>query len=203
MRRLLRDDSSRAAFRHLLRLNTILICCVLWPVVVLHASVPVKAPSKVEVLGSFSSINHDPPEDAFGYALKLWKDGDQIFGLLVVYTGPPADPPTGILEDVKFDSRTRHLSFSARLSTGLLYAREYRGVPSRDRFKFEGVLTRRQVTGTLSRSDDLLPDTRPTTKRIRLRWSSLLTEVMIPPPATYSDWKTWADEILKRRGPKW
>ena len=27
-------------------------------------------------------------------------------------------------------------------------------------------------------------------------------KVMIPPPATYSDWKTWADEILHRRGLK-
>jgi len=160
------------------------------------------AQNKVKVLGNFSRIKHDP-EHAYGYALQLWREGSRVFGLLLVYTSTPYDPPIGILEDVKFDPRTRHLSFTARLTTGLMYSREYSGVPSRDRFKFKGVLRRGRVIGTLTRSDDLFPNQPPTKERIRLRWSQSMTEVMIPPPTTYGAWKTWADESLQRNGPKW
>jgi hypothetical protein len=179
----------------------LILICALCTVVISQTSVSAKTKSRVEVLGNFSSITHTP-EDAFGYALDLWKEGDQVFGLLLVYTGAPADPPTGILENVKFDPRTRQFSFSARLSTGWLYAPgSY--TPSRDRFTFTGVLGRRQVIGTLKLSDDLFPNIAPTSKRIRLRWSRFFTEPMLPPPPTYSEWKIWAGEILRRRGPKW
>jgi|GEM_PF-2345949 len=199
MTRLTRNNSKQAAFRYF---NRILVCCVLWPVVMVHAGTPVRAASKVEVLGAFSSIAHTE-EDAFGYAVELWKEGDQIFGLLFVYVGPPADPPTGMLEDVKFDPATGHLSFTARITTGLAYSRDYVGVPSRDRYKFEGIFTRRQLIGKLSHSNDLWPEERPMSSRIRLRWSAFNTELMTPPPPTYSTWRIWADEILKRRGPRW
>jgi hypothetical protein len=84
--------------------------------------------------------------------------------LLLVYTGAPSDPPAGILEDVKFNPRSGNLSFSARLSTGLVYGRGYSGVASRDRFTFKGVLTRTRVTGTLMRSDELFPTDRLTSE---------------------------------------
>lgn len=172
------------------------------PVVMSQNKAPAKAASNVKVLGNFSSIKHTP-DHAYGYALQLWREGQHVFGLLLVYTSAPFDPPIGMLEDVKFDPGTGKLSFSARLSTGLMYSREYSGVPSRDRFKFEGVLTRRRVIGNLTRSDDLFPNQRPTKERIRLRWSQSMTEVMIPAPATYAAWKTWADESLRRTGPRW
>ncbi len=136
-----------------------------------------EAETKAEVLGAFSRITHTG-DDAFGYTVKLWKQGDRIFGRFLVYTGAPADPPAGLLEDVKFDPRTKRLSFTTRLSTGLVYSQEHRGVPSRDRFKFDGVLTRRQLVGTLTHIDELFPDRKPTSRRIRLRWSASATEVM-------------------------
>jgi hypothetical protein len=71
----------------------------------------------VKVLGNFSGVKH-AHGDAFGYALKLWKEGGRVFGLLLVYTGAPSDPPTGILEDVKFDPRSGKLSFSSRYRPG-------------------------------------------------------------------------------------
>jgi hypothetical protein len=187
------------ALRHLHWFNRIVVVLLF---VMLQAGVPATAASKVKVLGAFSGVKHIG-DDAFGYTVQLWQEGDRIFGLLLVYTGAFSDPPTGILEDVKFDPRTRRFSFTTRASTGLVYSQKYRGVPARDRFKFEGVLTRRQLTGILSHTDDLSPEERPTSKRIRLRWSAFMTEVMLPPPATYAAWKTEADEMLQRSGPKW
>ena len=179
----------------------IVVWCVVWPTVSSPAQTAAR-PAPIKVVGNFSNVRH-VYDDAFGYSLKLWKEGNRVFGLLLVYTGAPSDPPTGILEDVKFDPRSGKLSFSARLTTGLVYGRGFTGVPSRDRFTFKGRLTRSQVIGTLTRADELFPDGRPTTKRVRLRRSEMLTQVMIPPPATYSAWKAWADEMLLRRGPRW
>lgn len=191
-------------FSDLVRLTAcavLLVSCALSPVAASQAQVPARA-GTVKVLGNFSGVKH-AHGDAFGYALDLWKEGGRVFGLLLVYTGPPADPPTGILEDVKFDPRSGQLSFSARLSTGIVYSRGYSGVPSRDRFTFKGVLKRTQVIGTLTRSNELFPSERPRSEKVRLRRSEVLTQVMIPPPETYTAWKNWADEILRRRGPKW
>lgn len=168
----------QAAFGYIRWSTRIVVCCAL--LAVLQGGVPVLAKSQVRVLGAFSRITH-ARGDAFGYTVKLWKEGDRIFGKFLVYTGPPADPPTGILEDVEFNPRTKQLSFTTRLSTGLVYSQEYRGVPSRDRFKFKGVLTRRQLVGTLTHIDELFPDRPPTSKRIRLRWSAFATELMSVP----------------------
>ena len=192
----------RPALRYSMWSGVILVCCVLWTVVTSQARVSATQTSTVKVLGNFSNVKH-AHGDAFGYSLKLWQEEDQMFGLLLVYTGAPSDPPTGILEKLKLEPRNRRLSFSARLSTGIVYAKDHDGVPSRDRFTFTGVLTRNQVSGTLTRSDELFPNERATSVRIKLRRSELLTDVMLPPPPTYSAWKTWADEILERRGPKW
>ena len=176
-------------------------CLLLMCACVSSAAAQVSPSNTVKVLGTFQQIKHTT-EDAFGYSLQLWKQGDQVFGLLFLYVGPPADPPVGLLEDVKFDPRTNQLSFSARLSTGMRFGGGKWDVPSRNRFNFRGVLTRREVVGTLKESDDLSPQLRPSSKRIRLRRSAELSQDMNPPPATYSAWKTWADEILQRRGPK-
>ena len=157
----------------------------------------------VQVLGNFSNVRRAGEDDALGYTLRLWKEGNKLFGLFAAYVGPPADPPVGILEDVKFDPRTGRLSFSARLSTGLVSGPGYDRVASRDRFVFKGVLIRREVRGTLKRSNDLFPDRRLESEKIRLRRSQFLTELMMPPPPSYSEWKTWADEVLQRSGPKW
>ena len=182
--------------------NRVFFCGAFLLLAILIGGTPATAQSKIEVLGAFSGVRHSH-DDAFGYVVQLWKEGDRIFGLFLVYTGMPADPPTGILEDVKFDPRTKRLSFSTRVSTGLVYSQKYRGVPARDRYKFEGVLTRRQLSGNLTHADELFPEQQPTSKRIKLRWSAFMTEIMMPPPSSYSAWQLSADKILQRRGPKW
>jgi hypothetical protein len=178
-------------------------CLLLMSAFAASATPQVSPSDPIKVLGDFQHITHTT-EDAFGYSLQLWKQGNQVFGLLFVYLGPPSDPPAGLLEDVKFDPRTKQLSFSARLSTGVRSSGAGKwDVPSRDRYSFRGVLSGREVVGTLKESDDLSPKISPRSKRIRLRRSVNSSELMNPPPATYSAWKTWADEILERRGPKW
>lgn len=159
-----------------------------------------KPKSTVQVLGDFTRLRY-PGDDAFGYSLQLWKQGDHVFGLLAVYVGPPADPPTGLLEDVTFDPRTRRFSFSARLSTGFVHAAGDKWAPTQDRFTFRGTLSRTAVTGTLQQFDVLRPDEPLLSKQIKLRLAKHLSEDLMPAPASYEEWRKWADEILQRRGP--
>jgi hypothetical protein len=157
--------------------------------------------SSPKVLGDFSNIKH-VGDHGYGYALQLWQQGSQIFGLFIAHSGQTGDSPAGLIEDVKFSPRTKQLSFKARLSTGLISKGDYRGVPSRDLFHFKGRVSRNHVTGVLEISDALFPNEASRKKRIMLRRSAAMTQVMMA-PATYAEWKTWADEILKRLGPKW
>jgi len=202
MRRLIRKATSAARRQPAFLCGSLILIC--WATVFTPAQdqASPKPEDLVRIVGAFANVRHTR-EDAFGYALQLWQQGDQLFGLLNVYTGAPSDPPAGLLEDVKFDPRTRRLSFSARLSTGLTYGGKYSGVPSRDRFTFNGVLTKTEVSGVMQQANELFPNERPTSKRIRLRRSASYTQMMTPAPPTYSAWKTWADEMLKFRGPKW
>src|SRR5262245_24670379 len=111
MRRLIRKKTPGSRLKSPLLCSLILICCASQAVLTSQGQASVSAENKVRVVGDFSRIALTR-EDAFGYALQLWQQGDQLFGLLNVYTGAPSDPPAGLLEDVRFDPRTRKLSFS-------------------------------------------------------------------------------------------
>ena len=104
-----------------------------------------------------------------------------------------------MLEDVEFDAHTGKLSFRARLTTGLHYCREHGGVPSRDVFRFSGVLSKRDLAGRIQHSEARHPDETPRTEQVRLRRSTGDLTV----PASHAEWEADADRILKRRGPRW
>jgi hypothetical protein len=179
----------------------VLACCLVSPAQTTKTKAA-KAARSVAVLGDFENIRHFT-EDAEGYRLQLWREGKHVFGLLSIYTGAPYDPPTGMLEEVKFDPRTRQFSFSARLSLGSTHNGE-KWVATRDGFTFKGVLGRNEISGTLRQYDLFLPQSTPLSKRIKLRRSRVATQEMLPPPESYAAWKQWAEEsILSQLGPKW
>src|SRR6266852_5122160 len=93
--------------------------------------------SQVRVVGEFLSVKHvRSAGDTFGYSLQLWRYGDKLVGLFQNYVGPDGDPPTEMIEDVKFNPRTRALSFRAELTTGISFGPDRKGVPSKQLFEF-------------------------------------------------------------------
>lgn len=147
-----------------------------------------KDESPVKVIGDFSNVKGDG-EHQWGYSVSLWKQEDKIYGLI---SGSDdlrlaGDPPTGIMENVKFDIKTKRLSFKAKLFTGI--------------YEFEGVLTNKKLVGKLSITNELFSDKRPQTKAVTLRhsneWTLLMSEYQ-----SYSEWEADANKILKRLGPK-
>ena len=162
----------------------------------------------LRVIGSFSNIRFTE-EHAYGYDVELWRDGDSVIGLISAADGLQGDTPTGILENVRFDSRTGGLSFTAKLTC----TRRQIGPdgnwlsPSHDLFQFSGTLKPRVLVGTLTRSDlsQPLPCATPrcipeTRERVELRMRPIIDSFST---GSYAEWRRQVDEVLKRLGPKW
>ncbi len=162
-----------------------------------------KNESPVKVIGDYENEGGDG-EHEWGYSVTLWKQEDKIYGLI---SGGSAlrligDAPIGLLEDVEFDSKTGKLSFKAKLSVGSMYNKNEGWVPSRDIYKFEGVLTEKELKGKLFITEEICGAKCNKTEKVKLKyskeWSSLINEY-----PSYAEWKANYEVTLKRRGPKW
>ena len=147
-----------------------------------------QAPRPITFVGEFSNMRYTE-EHAYGYTVQLWREGTTVFGLLLASEGLAGDTPTGLLDDLKYDPRSGKLSFKANLTMGI----DARQQPSHDLFEFDGTLSARAVSGVLKRAS--------ASERVSLR--KLQPDAALPQPRTYDEWKRQADEILRRRGPKW
>jgi len=74
----------------------------------------------ISAIGEFSNMRYTE-EHAYGYAVELWRDGGSIIGLFLAAEGPQGDSPTGMLENIKFNSHTGALSFTAKLTIGVAF----------------------------------------------------------------------------------
>ena len=141
-------------------------------------------------------------EHQYGYSVELWQERDRLFGLLLVSAGLIGDTPTGLLEDVVFDSKTGKLSFRARLSTGSAFNKNNEQVPTRDLYRFTGTLKGQRLAGVLEHTDASDPSAAGTKTNVSLRRSRSETGSVLA-TKSFEEWKKEADEILNLRGPKW
>jgi hypothetical protein len=160
-----------------------------------------KNKSTIKPIGTFMNVKTDG-EHASGYLIRIWKQGERVYGLVSVHRGNMGDPPAGILDDVEFDSKTNKLSFRTKLSLGLFLDKDKSYVPSRDVLEFVGYLTNKKLFGDILMTNELCSDKCPERKKVVLpksrEWSEGMEDYQ-----TYEGWKVFANEILQRRGPKW
>jgi len=158
--------------------------------------------TQIAVIGTYTNMRHTE-EHSYGYTVKLWKQGNRVFGFILASNGLSGDTPTGLLEDVKFGPESGKLSFRAKLTTGLIYNNQVKKwIPSQDIFKFSGILNKDSLTGVLEISDALLSDKSPVREEIKLLFSVTETR-QLQTFSSYEDWKKMAKHILKFRGPKY
>ena len=157
--------------------------------------------SAVKRLGVFTNMRFTG-EHQSGYSVELWQEKGRLFGFFLAAAGLAGDTPTGLLEDVVFDSRTGKLTFGARLSTGSTFNNNNEQVPTRDIYGFHGTLRGQKLTGVLEHTDALDPSATGTKTNISLTRSKKESESMVG-AKSYDEWRKAADEILKLRGPKW
>lgn len=160
-----------------------------------------QAPDRsIRPIGEFANFR-STDKHTYKCDVELWRDGDSVIGLFFAAEGFDADMPAGMLENVRFDSRTGALSFTAKLTiAGAIDLPGLRQEPSRDLFEFSGTLKATVLSGTLKRSDLRQPLRPGSREHVQLK-------IRLPdgafPTGSYAEWKRHADEILKVRGPKW
>jgi hypothetical protein len=112
------------------------------------------------------------------------------------------DTPTGLIENLKVDSRTGAISFGARLTMGRLTAKNLDNVVSRDVYQFSGKLNKNSLRGTVHHTNALLPQHPGESAAVVLRRSHKNSDALLP-TATFRQWEREVRRILEVRGPKW
>jgi hypothetical protein len=151
----------------------------------------------VKPIGTFMRVKSDG-EHAYGYDIELWKQGDKICGLISAHQGLIGDPPTGLLENVRFDPKTRRFSFTAKLSLGMLVGNDDKEIPSHDVFEFDGTLTDTRIAGNLQITSQSSVEKKKLNLPRSKDWSKEMSAYK-----SFAEWKVYADEILDFRGPRW
>lgn len=160
--------------------------------------VPLVDARPVQPLGAFNDFRVTE-EHQYGHGVELWRVGEELAGFLLVAEGLQGDTPAGLLEDVAYDAKTRRISFGARLTGGTHGCRQHRDVPSRDVYRFEGVLKSDRVEGLLTRVDALHPGREARSERVVLKTQ----REALPRFESAAKWQQRAQWILAMRGPRW
>jgi hypothetical protein len=180
---------------------TLLLCCPAADAQT-DSSGAIPLAAKITDIGAFSNVRYTN-EHAYGYAVLLWRAGKCVFGLFESSEGLAGDSPIGELQSVRYDEKTRTLSFIAKLTTGLTSSNRSKGFePSRDLFEFDGYLGAGNLTGVVGYSNQNNLDIKPKYHRVVLRASAEEAEFMHN-ATTYGEWREKWQPILRFRGPKW
>jgi len=157
-----------------------------------------------EHYGAWSNVEVSQGEDphAGGFELTLWRYQGKLIGYLLQYVGPVADPPLGEVENLTLDEKTGHVSFTAKMSIGMVRSRkENTWVPSKDLYIFEGIMSGDRIEGTLERRSGDEPDRGGVKEKIVLKGQKGKNEFW--DSMTYQEWEDFYTPIMKSRGPKW
>jgi len=158
--------------------------------------------SEILEVGAFSNMRYTE-EHAYGYTVMLWRTADCFFGVFESSQGLAGDTPIGELQDLKYDRQTGALSFSAKLTTGVVgVSGSHKFEPSHDLFIFDGSLKANSVTGVITYALQNNPILKPNRSNVVLGASKRDAELMHG-STTYGEWRHMWQPVLQRRGPKW
>ena len=188
--------------RNILIGTAFLLCCYSPAAAQAAGCVAIPDAAKISEIGVFSNMRYTD-EHAYGYSVMLWRAGDCLFGFFESSQGLAGDTPMGGLQDLKYDSKTGHLSFSAKLTTGVVIFKGSNGLePSRDLFAFDGNLKANTVTGVITYTLQNNPDFTSTHTNVVLGTSKTEADFMHG-STTHAEWLRKWQPILQRLGPKW
>ncbi|HKC11901.1 MAG TPA: hypothetical protein VKI41_07690 [Vicinamibacteria bacterium] len=188
--------------RNILIRTALLLCCYSPAAAQVAGCVAIPDAAKISEVGAFSNVRYTD-EHAYGYLVMLWRAGDCLFGFFESSQGLAGDTPIGGLQDLKYDSKTGHLSFSAKLTTGVVSFKGSSGFePSRDLFAFDGNLKGNTVTGVITYTLQNNPHSTSTHTNVVLGISKTEADVMHG-STTHGEWLRKWQPILQRLGPQW
>ncbi|MGH7771682.1 MAG: hypothetical protein ACREQA_05540 [Candidatus Binatia bacterium] len=160
------------------------------------------ADKEVTFLGDFSHVQSSTGEHCDGYSVVLWRYKGSLIGFLSRHRGLCGDPPTGILEGLKYNPKNGSLSFGVKLSDGCvpdIGAKEC--IPTKDLVRFSGSLSQNILKGTVSWYADG-GRKKSHTKSITLH-AAPRDSVHREDFETHEKWFQYHKEMLKQLGPRW
>jgi hypothetical protein len=188
--------------RNMLAAALLLLCCCPPAAAQTAGCGAIAEASEISEVGAFSNMRYTE-EHAYGYTLMLWRTADCFFGVFESSQGLAGDTPIGELQDLKHDRQTGALSFSAKLTTGVVsVSGSPKFEPSRDLFVFDGSLRANTVTGVITYALQNNPNSKPTRSNVILGASTRDAELMHG-STTYGEWHHKWQPVLQSRGPKW
>jgi hypothetical protein len=157
----------------------------------------------VDFIGEFSNevysnVEGDP--HASGYTLVLYRQGERVFGTFYAIDGLAGDTPAGRIEAARLLPSSHQLSFSAKLTTGSVWAPQSpHERPARAWFAFKGRLSPGKVTGKLVHKDgyDLQNSALWKTENVTLKKRKRGYAGELP-----TSYQNWLDQPLLN-GPEW
>ena len=109
-----------------------------------------KLSAEASYVWSNSEVTEGEDPHAFGSNVELWKHNGKDVGFFSEFVGPGFDPPSGKLDSIQFDEKSGRLSFTTKLSVGVVHsttANEW--VPTKNLYEFTGVGDSDAMTGLL------------------------------------------------------
>ena len=158
--------------------------------------------AKIAEIGAFTNMRFTQ-EHAYGYRVMLWRAGKCVIGFFESSEGLAGDTPIGELLGVKYDEKGGALSFSAKLTTGLVSMEGSKGFePSRDLFTFVGHLQATRLTGVVTHANQNKQNVKSVNDKVVLRASKEESDGMHG-SVTYGEWRQRWQPVLRFRGPRW
>jgi hypothetical protein len=144
------------------------------------------------------SQGEDP--HAYGTNIQLFKHDLSWSGFISEFVGPGFDPPSGRLNDLQFDENAGTISFSAKLSVGVVQlpgSKEW--TPAKNLYEFKGRINSDSISGSLIRKRIDDEAVTPQNENVVLKRKDPDANATF---VSYEQWnKTW-EQILEARGPK-
>ena len=157
-------------------------------------------PSERPLEWSDVKISQGEDPHAYGINIQLFKHDASWSGFISEFVGPGFDPPSGKLNDLRVDENTGAISFSAKLSIGVVQlpgSKEW--TPAKNLYEFKGSINRDSISGALTRKRIDDETVTPQKENVVLKRKDPDTNASA---VSYEQWNKAWEQILKVRGPK-
>jgi hypothetical protein len=157
-------------------------------------------PSERPLEWSDVKVSEGEDPHAYGINIQLFKHHASWSGFISEFAGPGFDPPSGKLDDLQLDENSGEISFSAKLSVGLVQLPgSKKWTPSKNLYEFKGSINKDSILGSLTRKWIDGEAVTPQNENLVLKRKDPDANAA---SVSYEQWnKTW-EQILKTRGPK-
>jgi hypothetical protein len=136
---------------------------------------------------------------ANGFELELYRHKNDFVGYLHEFVNEPYDPPMGRLDNLKVNEKTGDISFETKMS---LYceAPNYSIRNSKNLYRFRGRIGEEEVVGVM---ESLNPESKEVESKKEIVLGGRKGGVLHKGEETYESWRSYKENFMKTRGPKW